>query len=29
LEIESSDRPALLSTDDGYQYVVMPMARDR
>ncbi|QDV54061.1 DNA polymerase III subunit beta [Rosistilla oblonga] len=29
MEIESSDRPALLTTDDGFQYVVMPMARDR
>ncbi|MEZ6090585.1 MAG: DNA polymerase III subunit beta [Pirellulaceae bacterium] len=29
MEIESSDRPALLRTDDGFQYVVMPMARDR
>jgi DNA polymerase-3 subunit beta len=28
-EIESSNRPALLTTDDGYAYVVMPMARDR
>ena len=29
MEIESSDKPALLTTDDGYQYVIMPMARDR
>jgi DNA polymerase-3 subunit beta len=29
LEIESSSSPALLMTDDGYGYVIMPMARDR
>ena len=29
LEIESSSTPALLTTDDGYGYVIMPMARDR
>ncbi|TWT92679.1 DNA polymerase III subunit beta [Stieleria varia] len=29
LEVESSAAPALLSTDDGYGYVIMPMARDR
>jgi DNA polymerase-3 subunit beta len=29
LEIESSASPALLTTDDGYGYVIMPMARDR
>lgn len=28
-EIESSGAPALLTTDDGYGYVIMPMARDR
>lgn len=28
-EIESSSTPALLMTDDGYGYVIMPMARDR
>lgn len=29
MEIEAADRPALLTTDDGYAYVIMPMARDR
>lgn len=29
LEFESSSAPALLTTDDGYGYVIMPMARDR
>ena len=29
MEIESSASPALLSTEDGYGYVIMPMARDR
>lgn len=29
IEIESSKSPAVLSTDDGYAYVIMPMARDR
>ncbi len=29
MEIESSATPAVLSTDDGYSYVIMPMARDR
>jgi DNA polymerase-3 subunit beta len=29
MEIESSSSPALLMTDDGYGYVIMPMARDR
>lgn len=28
-EIEDTDSAALLSTDDGYGYVVMPLARDR
>jgi DNA polymerase-3 subunit beta len=28
-EIENADSAALLSTDDGYGYVVMPLARDR
>ena len=28
-EIESSSSPALLTTPDGYGYVIMPMARDR
>lgn len=28
-EIESDRSPALLSTEDGYGYVIMPMARDR
>lgn len=28
-EIESGASPALLTTDDGYGYVIMPMARDR
>ncbi len=28
-EIESGQTPALLSTEDGYGYVIMPMARDR
>ncbi len=28
-EFESGSTPALLSTDDGYGYVIMPMARDR
>jgi len=28
-EIESSTAPALLSTSDGFGYVIMPMARDR
>jgi DNA polymerase-3 subunit beta len=28
-EIENADAAALLSTDDGYGYVVMPLARDR
>lgn len=28
-EIESGAAPALLSTDDGYGYVIMPMAKDR
>jgi DNA polymerase-3 subunit beta len=28
LEIESGAAPALLKTDDGYDYVIMPMARD-
>ena len=28
-EIESSTSPALLSTSDGFGYVIMPMARDR
>jgi len=29
VEIESSKAPALLTTEDGYAYVIMPMARDR
>jgi len=29
IEIESGASPALLTTDDGYGYVIMPMARDR
>ena len=29
MEIESASSPALLLTDDGYGYVIMPMARDR
>ncbi len=29
MEIESGAAPALLSTEDGYGYVIMPMARDR
>ena len=29
MEIESGSSPALLLTDDGYGYVIMPMARDR
>ena len=29
MEIESGTAPALLSTEDGYGYVIMPMARDR
>jgi DNA polymerase-3 subunit beta len=29
MEIESGSSPALLSTDDGYAYVIMPMARAR
>ena len=29
MEIESGSSPALLSTSDGYGYVIMPMARDR
>lgn len=29
MEIESSKAPALLQTDDGYGYVIMPMARER
>jgi DNA polymerase-3 subunit beta len=28
-EIENADSAALLTTDDGYAYVVMPLARDR
>lgn len=28
-EIESGSAPAVLSTSDGYAYVIMPMARDR
>jgi len=28
-EIETSNSPALLSTSDGYSYVIMPMAGDR
>jgi DNA polymerase-3 subunit beta len=29
LEIKDSDSAAILSTDDGYGYVVMPLARDK
>ncbi len=29
IEIESADSAALCSTDDGYGYVIMPLARDR
>lgn len=29
MEIESSSSPALMTTDDGYSYVIMPMSRDR
>lgn len=29
MEIETGNSPALLSTEDGYGYVIMPMARDR
>ncbi len=28
-DFESSQTPALLTTEDGYGYVIMPMARDR
>lgn len=28
-EVENSDSAAVLSTDDGYGYVVMPLSRDR
>jgi DNA polymerase-3 subunit beta len=28
-EIENADGPALFTTDDGYSYVVMPLARER
>ena len=29
IEIESSASPAVFGTDDSYNYVIMPMARDR
>ncbi len=29
IDIESGAAPAVLTTDDGYGYVIMPMARDR
>jgi hypothetical protein len=29
LELDGSDSAALFLTEDGYGYVVMPMARDR
>ncbi len=29
LEIENSDTAVLCTTDDGYSYVIMPLARDR
>ena len=29
MEVESGSSPALLTTEDGYAYVIMPMARDR
>jgi DNA polymerase-3 subunit beta len=28
-EIETENSPALLTTEDGYAYVIMPMAKDR
>ena len=28
-EIESDSSPALLTTDDGYGYVIMPMATNK
>ena len=28
-DIENTESAALLTTDDGYGYVVMPLARDR
>jgi DNA polymerase-3 subunit beta len=28
-EIEGQNSPALLSTEDGYAYVIMPMAKER
>ena len=28
-DMENTDSAALLTTDDGYGYVVMPLARDR
>ena len=29
IEIEDADQAALFTTDDGFGYVVMPLARDR
>lgn len=29
IEIENESSPALMSTDDGYAYVIMPMAKER
>ena len=29
LEIENAESAALCSTEDGYGYVIMPLARDR
>jgi DNA polymerase-3 subunit beta len=29
IEIENENSPALMSTDDGYAYVIMPMAKER
>lgn len=29
IEIESGSSPAVMTTDDGYCYVIMPMSRDR
>lgn len=29
MEIESAKSPAVMNTDDGYAYVIMPMSRDR
>ena len=29
LDLQDSDSAAVCSTDDGYGYVIMPLARDR